>query len=95
MTFPTRMSSVLVQSPVVASKAISIPESTEARLNFRQRLTQRRRRLRQDCVATVPLLVDRDASGCGNVNSGVLGWLAFGGMRVADMSLAKPRAATK
>ena len=63
-TFPTCMSSVLVLiwCSKVASK--SMPESTDPRLNFRQRLTRRRQRLRQDCAAIWSEHDDQDAPGC-------------------------------
>ncbi len=94
-TRPTRMSSVLVlvQWPEVASK--SMPESTDPRLNFWQRLTRRRRRLRRDCMAIWLAHGDLDALECASVALMVLDWLAIGGVSVAGRSLAKPRAAFK
>ena len=95
-TRPTRMSSsvlVLVRWPEVASK--SMPESTDPRLNFRQRLTRRRRRLRRDCAAIWLAHGDLDTPGCASMVLAALDWLAVGGASVAGRSLAKPRAASK
>ncbi len=95
-TRPTHMSSsvlVLVQWPEVASK--SMPESTDPRLNFRQRLTRRRRRLPRDCAAIWLVHGDLDTPGCAFVALAALDWLAIGGASIAGRSLAKPRAASK
>ncbi len=95
-TFPTCMSSsvlVLVRCSKVASK--SMPESTDPRLNFRQRLARRRRRLRWDCAAIWSEHGDLDTPGCASVALAVLCWLAVGGASVVGLSLAKPRAASK